>query len=140
MDLMERMLELSRQGYYCAQIMLILALESEGKEDPDLIRAMGGLNGGLGNCGEICGCLTGGSCLLSYYAGKGEADEIPHEDLDAMIGAYLCWFREYTAEFGGTDCRTILQEDDRNRIQRCPMILEAALETCMALLEEHGCL
>ena len=40
MDLFDRMLELSGKGYYCAQILLILALESEGKEDPDLIRAM----------------------------------------------------------------------------------------------------
>ena len=140
MDLMERMLELSQQGYYCAQIMLMLALESEGKENPDLVRAMGGLNGGLGNCGEVCGCLTGGACFLSYYAGKGEEDELPHEDLDAMIGEYLDWFREYTLEYGGTDCRRILEGDPRNKIQRCPLIIEAALEQCMSLLEEHGCL
>ena len=84
---MERMLELSRQGYFCAQILLLMALESEGKEDPDLIRAMGGLNGGVGNTGGVCGCLTGGACLLSYYAGKGEEDELPHEHCDAMIAA-----------------------------------------------------
>lgn len=41
MDLFDRMLELSGQGYFCAQILMILALESEGKEDPDLIRAVG---------------------------------------------------------------------------------------------------
>ena len=140
MDLMERMLELSRQGYYCAQIMLILALESEGKENPDLVRAMGGLNGGLGNCGGVCGCLTGGACFLSYYAGKGEEDEVPHEDLDAMIRAYIDWFRDYTAEYGGMDCRQILEGDSRNKIQRCPMLIEGSLEACMSLLEEHGCL
>ena len=43
MDLFDRMLELSGQGFYCAQILMILALESEEKEDPDLVRAMGGL-------------------------------------------------------------------------------------------------
>ena len=140
MDLMERMLELSRQGYYCAQIMLILALESEGKEDPDLVRAMGGLNGGLGNCGQTCGCLTGGACFLSYFAGKGEEDEIPHQDLDDMIRELLEWFREYTREYGGTDCRRILEGDSRNRIQRCPLVMEATLEHCMGILEAHGCL
>ena len=55
MDLFDRMLELSGQGYFCAQILMILALESEGKEDPDLIRAVGGLNGGLGFSGRTCG-------------------------------------------------------------------------------------
>ena len=140
MDLMERMLELSQQGYYCAQILLILALESEGKENPDLVRAMGGLNGGLGNCGDICGCLTAGACFLSYYAGKGEPDEIAHPDSDAMIQELLNWFREYTAEYGGMDCRCILEGDSRNKIQRCPVLMEAALEQCMNLLEVHGCL
>ncbi len=140
MDLMERMLELSRQGYYCAQILLILALESEGKENPDLVRAMGGLSGGLGNCGEICGCVSGGACFLSYFAGKGEPDELPHPDCDAMIGELVGWFRAYTAEYGGMDCRRILAEDGRNKIQRCPMMMEAVLEKCMEILEGHGCL
>ena len=71
MDLFERMLELSGQGFYCAQILMILALESEEKEDPDLIRAMSGLNGGLGFSGRVCGALTGGCCFLGYFLGKG---------------------------------------------------------------------
>ena len=140
MDLMERMLELSRQGYFCAQILLLMALESEGKEDPDLIRAMGGLNGGLGSTGGICGCLTGGACFLSYYAGKGEEDELPHQHCDAMIAALSQWFEDYTAEYGGWDCRRILEGDERNKLQRCPRVVEATLDKCMELLEEHGCL
>ncbi len=137
---MERMLTLSQKGYDCAQILLMLALESEGKEDPDLIRAMGGLTGGLGNTGGICGCLTGGACLLSYYTGKGEDDEIPHSDHDLIIANLRDWFAGYTAEYGSCDCRAILGGDRRNRIQRCPLLLEATLETCLSLLEEHGCL
>ena len=72
MELFDRMLELSGQGFYCAQILMILALESEGKEDPDLIRAMSGLNGGLGFSGRVCGALTGGCCFLGCFCGKGE--------------------------------------------------------------------
>ena len=83
MDLFDRMLELSGQGFYCAQILMILALESEEKEDPDLIRAMGGLNGGLGFSGRVCGALTGGCCFLSYFLGKGEAEEL--EDPEAAL-------------------------------------------------------
>ena len=140
MDLMERMLELSQQGYYCAQILLILALESEGKEVPELVRAMAGLNGGIGNSGGICGCLTGGACFLSYFTAKGEEDEIPHPQCDAVIQEFISWFKDYTAEYGGWDCNEILEGDSRNKIQRCPIIMEAALEKCMELLEEHDCL
>lgn len=140
MDLMERMLELSQQGYDCGQILLILALESEGKENPDLVRAMGGLSGGLGNSGEICGCVSGGACFLSYFTGKGEADELPHPDCDAMIRELVSWFREETAEYGGMNCRCILAGDERHRIQRCPLLLESVLRKCMEILEGHGCL
>ncbi len=140
MDLFDRMLELSRQGFFCAQIMLQLALEAEGKEDPDLIRAMGGLNGGVGNTGGVCGAFTGGACLLSYFAGKGEPDELEHPELDAMIAELSEWFREYTAEYGGTACMQILENDRRNQIQRCPLIVQAVFEKCMELLEGHGVL
>lgn len=140
MDLMERMLELSQQGYYCAQILLILALESEGRENPELVRAMGGLNGGMGNSGGLCGCMSGGACFLSYFTGKGEADEIAHPESDKIIQEFVLWFKDYTAEYGGTDCRCILEGDTRNKIQRCPIIMEAVLEKCMSLLEEHDCL
>ena len=140
MDPMEKMLELSQQGYFCAQILMILALESEEKENPDLIRTIGGLNGGLGNAGGVCGCLTGGVCFLSYFLGKGEADELEHPEINQILQEFMDWFREYTAEYGGTDCRQILEEDNRNKIQRCPILLEAVLQKCMELLEEHDCL
>lgn len=47
-DVFGRMLELSRKGYFCAQILMQLALDAEGKDCPELIRAMGGLNAGIG--------------------------------------------------------------------------------------------
>lgn len=140
MDVFDRMLELSRQGFYCAQIMLELALELEGKSDADLLRAMGGLSGGVGNTGGTCGALTGGACLLSYFAGKGEPDELEHEAYRDMMTEYARWFKDFTAEYGGCACSAILDGDDRNKIQRCPVIIRAAFEKCMELLSERGVL
>ena len=62
MDLFDRILELSRYGYFCSQILAILMLETTGEENPGLVRAMGGLNGGVGFSGGCCGCMTGGAC------------------------------------------------------------------------------
>lgn len=140
MDVFDRLLELSQEGYYCAQILLILALESEGKEDPDLIRAMGGLNGGIGNTGNVCGALTGGACFLSYYAGKGETDELEDPECQPMIQELMDWFSEYTAEYGGISCHCILEQDSRNKLERCPAVITAVLEKCTELLEEHNIL
>lgn len=140
MDIFDRLLELSQEGYFCAQILLILALESEGKENPDLVRAMGGLNGGIGNTGNVCGALTGGACFLSYYAGKGEADELEAPECQPMIKELASWFQEYTCEYGGPSCSCILENDSRNKLERCPAIITAVLEKCTELLEEHNIL
>lgn len=139
MDVFDRLLELSRQGLFCAQITLELALEMEGKEDPDLLRAMGGLNGGVGELGGLCGAYTGGACLISYFAGRGEADELEHPDYRAMQREFADWFRDYVAEYGGCDCARILGGDERNKLQRCPIIVRDAFEKCMELLSERGC-
>ena len=55
MDLFDRIMELSRCGYFCGQILAILLLETLGEEDPGFVRAMGGLNGGVGFSGDVCG-------------------------------------------------------------------------------------
>lgn len=139
MDLFERMLELSGQGFYCAQILMILALESEEKEDPDLIRAMSGLNGGLGFSGRVCGALTGGCCFLSYFLGKGEAEELEDPEAALLIGRLAEWFEETTkSKYGGCSCREILDGDPRNKFQRCPELVEAVYHKCVELLQEKG--
>lgn len=138
MDLFDRMLELSGQGYFCAQILLILGLESEGKENPDLVRAMSGLNGGLGFHGEVCGALTGGCCLLGYFLGKGEAEELEDPRAAELIGELVSWFeREMKEIYGGFCCREILAGNPANKLGRCPQIVEAVFLKCMELLSEE---
>jgi C_GCAxxG_C_C family probable redox protein len=108
-ELFDRMLEMSRKGYFCSQILLKLALEDEEKENPDLIRAMGGLCGGMGFSGGLCGALTGGACLLGYYLCKGEDDEMEDEHANEKITKLVRWFEEQIgSEYGGTDCAVIL--------------------------------
>ena len=51
MDLEERIMELSRYGYACGQILAILLLDTIGEENPALVRCFQGLNGGIGSSG-----------------------------------------------------------------------------------------
>ncbi|MCI8505954.1 MAG: C_GCAxxG_C_C family protein [Lachnospiraceae bacterium] len=139
MELFDRMLELSGQGFYCAQILMILALESEGKEDGDLVRAMSGLNGGLGFSGNVCGALTGGCCLLGYFLGKGEAEELEDPEGALVIREFVDWFRAFTeVSYGGFACEDILEGNPSNKMKRCPELVEAVFLKCMELLLEHG--
>ena len=138
-DEMLRMMQLAGQGFYCSQILLIMGLEAQGKSNPDLIRTMSGLAGGLGFTGDTCGALTGGACLLGLYAGRGTPEETEDEKLNLMISELVDWFsEEYGEPFGGIRCEIILGDDPSNRITRCPNMVLGVYEKVKTLLSEYG--
>jgi len=100
-----RMFQLATQGFCCSQIMLILALDEQGKENPDLIKAMQGLCGGIGRSGKTCGALTGGACIIGLNVGKGTPIEFSHAKINVMINDLMEWFDEV---HGSIDCEGIL--------------------------------
>ena len=141
MNLFERMLRLSSQGFACAQIMMILTLEAEGREDPDLVRAIGALNNGFRDNGLICGAFTGGACMLSFYAGQGEAEEVADPDYDTMAQELFAWFEsEIGKQYGGITCPVVLGGDAANKLTRCPDIVERTFNKTIELLDEHDLL
>jgi C_GCAxxG_C_C family probable redox protein len=139
-DITMRMVELGHQGFYCSQILLILALEAQGKSNPDLVRAVSGLHGGMGDCGKVCGTLTGGACLIALYGGKGTPEEKEDPRLIPMLNELVEWFeQECRSRFNtGIDCTDILQNDARNRAVRCPQIVQATFEKAKDILEANG--
>jgi C_GCAxxG_C_C family probable redox protein len=134
-----KMLELTGQGFHCSQILLSLGLEAQGKSNPDLIRAVSGLAGGVGFCGDTCGALTGGACLIALYAGRGTPEEEDHPRLNLMINELVEWFTaEFSECYGGIHCREILAEDPANRTVRCPGIVTKTYQKVKSLLLENG--
>jgi hypothetical protein len=139
MDDMLRIRELKQQGFFCSQILIILGLELQGKENPDLIRAIQGLAGGLGFTGNTCGSLTGGACFLGLYAGKGTPEQQEDERLNLMIMDLVEWFKQGTgAQYNGIDCDTILEGNLGNIPLRCPVIVQSVYQKCKELLVEYG--
>lgn len=134
-----RMVELAGHGFYCSQILLFLGLDAQGKENPDLIRAMSGLAGGLGFSGDTCGALTGGACLLGLYAGRGKPEEEEDPRLNLMINELADWFTaEYSQLYGGIRCKDILADDPRNQAMRCPALVSSTYDRVKSLLAENG--
>ncbi len=134
-----RIMQLQMQGFNCSQILLTLGLEQQGKSNPDLVRAMTGLAGGLGFTGKICGVLTGAVCLLSLYAGRGELEEQEDRQLNIMIEELVIWFEEkFGKEYGGIDCQTILNDDPWNRKLRCPTMVIETYAMVKELLADNG--
>lgn len=133
-----RMMELSYNGYYCSQILLLLALEARGKSNPDLIRAMGGLANGYGSEEGVCGTLTGAACLLALYAGKGTDDEHEDENLRFMLQDLREWFLQTVgSRHGGITCGTIV--GDRSEVrQRCGAVVAETWVKVVELLRASG--
>ena len=100
-----QMFKLANQGYCCSQILLKMALDAEGKENEDLLRAVNGLCLGAGSYQKTCGVLTGGISILSLYAGKGRDLEYPKQGFSEMVDEYTDWF---ITEFGSGECRDII--------------------------------
>jgi hypothetical protein len=138
-DDLVRMKELNRQGFFCSQILIILGLERQGKSNPDLVRSMHGLAGGLGFMGETCGTLTGGACLLGLYAGKGVPAEQEDPRLLFMIEALVKWFKErFGVQYGGITCNHILEDNPKNQLTRCPHLVAETFQKVKELLVENG--
>lgn len=136
---MIRMMELGQMGFTCSQVLIILGLEAQGKENPDLVRSVQGLAGGLGFSGDTCGTLTGGACLLGLYAGRALPGEEEDPRLNLMVMELVSWFsEEYGSKFGGIRCETILNNDPGNRTTRCPNLVLGTWEKVNALLIENG--
>lgn len=134
-----RMIQRVQQGFHCSEILLFAGLEAQKKTNPDLIKAVSALAGGVGFSGEICGALTGGACLLGLYNGRGHENEIADKNLNIMVSELVDWFSsKYGNRYGGIKCREITEDDSRNQPQRCPQIVSGVLKKVKLLLHEQG--
>ena len=139
MNELDQLMTLRQQGFYCSQILILQGLDMMGKSNPDLVRAMHGLAGGLGFSGELCGALAGGASLVALYAGKGTPEEQEDPRLLFIIQDLVKWFKtEYAEQFGGIRCEEILAGNNQNQATRCPILVAGVLQKVKDLLVENG--
>lgn len=124
------------RGYCCSQIMALMFLENRDEKDDFLVRAMGGLCNGVGDSGEVCGCLSGGACIVSLAAGKGSDEETAHEELPVMLFELTQWFGERTSgPYGGMRCDQILAHSPDKRA--CLDLVVETYERVLSILDAH---
>ncbi len=129
---------LAARGYCCSQIIVQLALQAQGLENPGLVRAAGGLCWGMGGTGGCCGILTGACLVLGLYAGKGADQEQAYERFDLLVSEFVEWFQERAMnQFGGIECRLILKEGKPDA-SRCGGLVSDSWDRILELLVEHG--
>ncbi len=139
-DYQIQMLKMAGTGYSCSQILIRMALETRGEENPALVRTMAGLAYGCGSGRGSCGALTGGCCLLALYAGKGADAESESDQFPLMLDEMSAWFEERVgAQYGGTTCQIITGEDGPAASRkRCGQIVAETFAKAMTILTTHG--
>lgn len=133
-------LPLAARGYCCSQILALLSLSAMGCSNPGLVRALGGLCHGMGQCGMTCGVLTGGACVLSHRLGKGADHETPSDKADLAVSEFVDWFLARTAQYGGTACADILGECAQGKpdMSRCAELIGEAWGQILTILTGLG--
>ncbi len=126
---------LAREGYCCAQILLQLALDMRGEDNPALVRAMQGLCEGGGEAEGECGALTGSCCLLALYAGKGAAEETASHQLPLLLAEFHKWFRQRVAP-AAISCGDIAPTA-AEQLTTCPALIGDCAEKAFSLLLEY---
>jgi len=139
-DIGFRIIQLAAKGYCCSQVLAIMALEIQGRENPDLVRAMAGLCMGAGNSGGICGVFTGAACVLALYGAKGADAEKAVDKFPLMLAELSEWFEQSAcASFGGTSCSDIIGEGSRRPSpDRCGRLLVDTWGRILEILVENG--
>jgi len=139
-DTMIRMMRLAQKGYTCSQILILLALEARGEQNPALVRAASGLAYGCGTGKGSCGVLTGGSCVIGLFAGKGSDEEQESEKFMLMLQELSDWFSDHVGgQYGGIECQAIVgEEGPAGTRQRCGAILAETYAKVMEILISNG--
>ncbi|WP_027400410.1 C-GCAxxG-C-C family protein [Anaerovorax odorimutans] len=119
----EDIFDLKLKGYCCSQIIMELGLRKLDKENADLVAAMAGLCNGIWN-GKTCGVLSAAVCLL-YLADPYNASQNYVQDINE-------WFED---TFEATDCQVLLEGNELNKTQKCPMMIEATFTKVCEILE-----
>jgi len=139
-DTMIRMMRLGQKGYSCSQILILLALEARGEQNPALVRAAAGLAYGCGTGKGSCGVLTGGSCVIALFAGEGSDEEQESEKFTVMLQDLTDWFLDHVgSHYGGIECQAIVGEEvPAAARQRCDAILAETHAKIMEILITNG--
>jgi hypothetical protein len=142
-------LPLVRQGYCCSQLLMFLLLQSLGRNNPELIRAMHSLCYGMGGSDGPCGLLTGGACVLGCVAGRGKDSESAHPAFVPLVHDYQQWFAGRTEKYGGAACFQVMQglsaetgvphpaEGEQPKPSLCGDFFAECWERLRTLLEEY---
>ncbi len=141
MEALQRAIDaLSEKGYCCSQILALLILGAQGKENEDLVRALAGLCHGIGQSGSTCGILTGGCCVLSYLVGPNTENDTGMAEAKIILEEYVDWFNDTCSKkWGSSLCSEIIGDENPEGPNKkaCRELLTSAWVRLLGILTMH---
>lgn len=111
-DYPEKAADYFKQGYNCAQSVLLTMQELHGQSKNELIPKIATAFGaGIGRCGDLCGALTGATMAIGL--GHGTNQPALEQRLEAYRLAQQLYQR-FIKEFGTSLCRELIGYDLNN--------------------------
>lgn len=132
---------LSQKGFCCSQILALLILGAQGRENSDLVRSLAGLCHGIGQSGDACGILTGGCCVLSYLVGPDAEDGVAMPEAKIVQEEFVDWFRSVCEEkWGSIHCSDIIGENSPEGPDKsyCRELLARSWTRLLGILTVHN--
>ena len=95
-----------RQGYNCAQSVLLAFSDLTGLDGDTALRLSSSFGGGLGRLREVCGAVSGGAMVLGILKGYSDPKDGEHKKQHyALVREFAERFREQN---GSYICRELL--------------------------------
>ncbi len=132
-------LEIFGSGFNCAQAVLAAFAGDFDLDKTTALRLSGGLGGGMGRQGLICGAATGAMLVIGLQFGKVSAED--NAARDRAYNAVTEFSKRFTTKYGSLYCRDILGVDNSTPEGRdyihshhltdeiCPPIVQFTVET-----------
>jgi C_GCAxxG_C_C family probable redox protein len=139
--LSEKAAEYFREGYNCAQSVLLTMFEYWDGKSELVPKIATGFGGGIGRCGSVCGALTGGVMALGIRCGTNEP--VLEKRLKAYEAARRL-YKHFEKQYGTVLCKELIgydlsnpkesEEAGKNKVfeEKCPNYVKTVVE---ALLE-----
>jgi C_GCAxxG_C_C family probable redox protein len=97
-----------REGYNCAQSVLLTMLDHLNLTNELVPKIATGFGGGIGRCGSVCGALTGGVMAISIIYGTNEP--LMKKRLKAYQTAQK-FYEQFEAQNGSVMCKELIGFD-----------------------------
>ena len=106
--LAKKAVEHFKEGYNCAQSVLMTMLDHWNLNNELVPKIATGFGGGIGRCGSVCGALTGG--VMAIGAVYGTNEPLMKKRLKAYETARE-FYKQFEAENGSVLCKELIGFD-----------------------------